>query len=221
MTAAGSGASGGAPPPLTAARAAWLAEEILPHEPALRRWLCDRLALPGTEVDDIVQESYARLAGLESVAHIREPRAYLFTTARSVVQQHLRRAQVVAIDAVAELDGLGTQMPGFESPERFVSSRQQLALAQELLASLPRRCREVFSLRRIDGLSQREVADKLRISQSTVEKHMIKALRLLMAGAGTGATVSAREQAQGQARGQAVGRTDRCSDRVGRSHGSR
>lgn len=184
MAMGGSVAAGGGSPSLAADRAVWLAEEILPHEPALRRWLRERLALPGTDADDIVQESYARLAGLDCITHVREPRAYLFTVARSVVHHHLRRAQVVAFETVAELDGLGAEAPGTDSPEHFACSRQQLALAHELLASLPNRCREVFSLRRIEGLSQREVAEKLRISQSTVEKHMIKALRLLMAGVG-------------------------------------
>ncbi|MGY0561265.1 RNA polymerase sigma factor [Luteimonas sp. A277] len=182
--------------PLPAGRAAWLAERILPHEPALRAWLGGRLALPAQDVDDIVQESYAKLAGLADVEHVREPRAYLYTVARSLVHQHLRRAQVVAIETMAELDGLGVHAPN-ASPERFVSSRQQLALAQRLLAGLPTRCRQVFRLRRIEGLSQREISTRLKISQSTVEKHMVKALRLLMAGvqAGDGSVSASRDSA--------------------------
>ncbi|MCE7032539.1 RNA polymerase sigma factor [Lysobacter sp. GX 14042] len=170
--------------PLSSGRAAWLAEHVLPHEPELRRWLGGRLGLPAQDVDDIVQESYAKLAGLDGVEHVREPRAYLHTVARSLVHQHLRRAQVVAIETMAELDGLGGQDPG-ASPERFAASRQQLALAQRLVAGLPGRCQEVFRLRRIEGLSQRETSARLKISQSTVEKHMVKALRLLMAGVQT------------------------------------
>lgn len=174
-------AGGGGRPLLAVGRAQWLADQILPHEPSLRRWLRERLALSAADADDIIQESYATLAALESVEHVREPRAYLFTVARSLVQQHLRRAQVVAIETMAELDGLGTEAPR-ACPEGFASARQQLALAQRLLAELPSRSREVFRMRRIEGLSQREISERLRISQSTVEKHMIKALRLLMAG---------------------------------------
>lgn len=207
MTMDGTGARGGPPPLLDAGRAVWLAEQILPHEPALRSWLRERLSLSGADADDIVQETYAKLAGLDSVDHIREPRAYLFTAARSLVHQHLRRAQVVAIDTVAELDGLGVEAPR-ASPEHFASSRQQLALAQRLLAGLPGRCREVFGMRRIEGLSQREVATRLGISQSTVEKHMIKALRLLMAGLRAADETQAAERAGGR------------KDRVGRTHGA-
>src|SRR5690606_18225440 len=110
------------------------------------------------------------------VDHLAEPRAYLFSVQRSLVQQQVRRRQVVAIETMAELDGLGAEAPQ-ASPERVASAREQLALAQRLLAAMPARCRQVFRLRRIEGLSQREVSERLRIRQSTVEKHMIRALR--------------------------------------------
>src|SRR3546814_18215002 len=67
----------------------------------------------GLEVDDVVQEAYAVLVELPDVAHIREPRAYLFTTARSVVLQHVRRSRIVALEAVAEID-----RPDIEHAER-------------------------------------------------------------------------------------------------------
>jgi len=197
--------------PLPDGRTAWLAEQILPHEPALRRWLRERLSLVPADVDDIVQESYARLAAMEAVDHVTEPRAYLFTVARSLVQQQLRRRQVVAIETMAELDGLGAEAPQ-ASPERVASSREQLALAQRLLSELPARCRQVFRLRRIEGLSQREVAERLRISESTVEKHMIRALRLMMAGIG-----DADAPAPGQSPGAGV--RGEAGDRAGGAHG--
>lgn len=203
----GSGAR--APAWLAADRAVWLAEQVLPHEPALRRWLGERLALRAHDVDDVVQESYAKLAALDSIDHVREPRAYLFTVARSLVQQQLRRAQVVAIETMAELDGLGMQAEASRSsPEWFASSRQQLALAQRMLARLPARAREVFQMRRIEGLSQKEISARLKISQSTVEKHMIKALRLLMAEVGAAGDPQAADSVQTR------------TGRKGRTHGS-
>ncbi len=75
-------------------RAEWLARHILPHEPALRAWLYRRTG-PRLEVDDVVQETYAVLAGLADVAHVDHPRAYLFATAHSVILQHIRRSQIV------------------------------------------------------------------------------------------------------------------------------
>jgi RNA polymerase sigma-70 factor (ECF subfamily) len=58
----------------------WLADQILPHEAALRSWLRRKKDLP-IEADDLVQEAYATLAELDSVEHIHNPKAYLFQTA--------------------------------------------------------------------------------------------------------------------------------------------
>ena len=65
-------------------RALWLARNVLPHEPALRAWL-SRRPVDGLDIDDIVQETYARLSTTQSVEDIRNPRTYLITTARSVI----------------------------------------------------------------------------------------------------------------------------------------
>ncbi|AMJ55634.1 MULTISPECIES: RNA polymerase sigma factor [Stenotrophomonas] len=159
-------------------RAAWLAEHILPCEPALRDWLRRRLSLR-QDVDDVIQETYAILAGMADVSHILQPRAYVYSVAHSVVLQQLRRAQVVSIEAVAEIDRVA--IVGDEvSPERMASSRQELARIGALIDSLPEKCRQAFVLRRVEGYSQREIAERMQISENTVEKHICKGIRVLM-----------------------------------------
>ena len=76
----------------------WVARQILLREPALRRWL--RSGFPGIDVDDVVQESYCRLAALTDFRRVEDPRRNLFQTARNVVLTELRRARGVRIDAV-------------------------------------------------------------------------------------------------------------------------
>jgi RNA polymerase sigma factor (sigma-70 family) len=160
------------------AQAQWIADEILPHEPDLRSWL--RRRMPRSfDLDDVVQETYAVLAGLKSVAHISNPRAYLFTTARSVVLQQVRRAQVVSFETVAELDRLEIEHDDF-GPERHAVAGEELRRIAGLIMSLPRKCREAFVLRKVQGLSQREIATRMGISENTVEKHICKGLRVLM-----------------------------------------
>ncbi len=159
-------------------RAAWLAEHVLPFEPDLRYWLARRVPLR-QDVEDVVQETYAILAGLPDVSHVRQPRAYLYTVAQSVVLQQLRRAQVVSIEAMADIEQL--QLPGEDaSPEQRASSRQELWRVWELIGQLPDKCRQAFLLRRVEGCSQREIAERMRISENTVEKHVCKGIRLLM-----------------------------------------
>lgn len=169
---------------ITGERSKWLAEHVLPHEPSLRNWLASK-RLRGIDVDDIVQETYALLAGLESVDAIRHVKAYMFRTAYSVILAQVRRANIVSISTI---DDIG-QLAGADdapSPETRVSDRQELQQLSEAIASLPPRRREVFVLRKIHGLKQREVAQKLGVSEGTVEKQMQKSLQLLMAVLGRG-----------------------------------
>lgn len=165
-------------------RAIWLARHILPAEPALRAWLARRPRM-GLEIDDIVQDTYAILAGLEQVDHIRDPRIYAFQVAKTVILQALRRRQVVSFEVLAEADSLA--LPNGEpTPEDCLAARQELSRAAALIAALPTKCREAFTLRKVHELSQREVAQRMGVSENTVEKHVGKALRLLMAAIGHG-----------------------------------
>jgi RNA polymerase sigma-70 factor (ECF subfamily) len=159
-------------------RASWLAVHVLPFEPGLRAWLARRRVVD-LEVDDIVQETYAVLAELETVAHIRNPRTYLYTVAQSIILRHLRHERVVSIEAMADIDRLGiySEEP---SPEEAVSHFQELRSIASIIAALPDRCREAFTLRRIHGLAQRDVALKMGVSEGTVEKHIGRAIKLLM-----------------------------------------
>lgn len=159
-------------------RALWLAKHILPHEPGLRAWLTRR-RVEGLEIDDIVQEAYARLAALESVDNVRNPYAYLFQTAHSVICTYLRRSQVVSIRAVEDAELW--RFESFEaSPEAQVSDRDELHRIGEIVATFPKQIAAVFVLRRVEGLSQRDTARRLKVSESTVEKHMAKSMRLFM-----------------------------------------
>ncbi len=160
------------------ARAQWLADRILPHEPALRRWLQARLP-QGLEPDDIVQETYSLLAGLADVSHILNPGAYLFTAAQSVVLQQIRRARIVSFETVAELERLDMERDEFD-PERHALAGEELRRIASLILALPEKCRHAFVLRRVYGLSQREIAAKMGVSENTVEKHICKGLRMLM-----------------------------------------
>lgn len=165
-------------------RAIWLARNALPHEPALRAWLARR-TLAGLEVDDIVQETYAILAGLERVDHIVNGRTYMFEVAKSVVLRALRRGRIVAFEALAEAEGLEPPS-GEPSPEMVAADRQELSRIAALIAGLPAKCREAFTLRKVHGLSQREVARRMGVSENTVEKHVGKGIGVLMNALGRG-----------------------------------
>ena len=176
-------------------RAIWLGRFVLPHEPALRAWL-RRRNLGGLEIDDVIQETYTRLFQAESVAHVHDARSYAFQVAGSVVIDHLRRMKVVPLASVPGLDYLevGSDEP---SPERQVIDRDELSRLAEMIARLPGKIRDVFTLRRVHGLSQREVAAKLNLSESTVEKHMARGFLIMSEFFGHGGNTPSRSSKAG------------------------
>jgi RNA polymerase sigma factor (sigma-70 family) len=169
---------------LTDDRALWLARNVLPHEGVLRAWL-SRGGAGGLDIDDVVQETYAALASRETVADIRNPSAYCFQIARSVVLMHVRRARVVTIRAVEDLDRLGAASDE-PSPERQLSDREELQRLAAAIASLPQPGRAALTLRIIDGLSQREVGERLGMSENAAQKHIAKSIHRLMVMFGRG-----------------------------------
>lgn len=156
---------------------AWFKREILVHEAALVRFLN---RWPNRdEVHDLRQEVYVRV--YEAAAKARpatSPKTFLFQTARHLLIDRVRRSRVVSIEGVADLDVLNVLVDDV-SPEQRVHARQELSLLARAFARLPPKCREVIWMRRVDQLSQREVAARLGITESSVEKHVIKGTRLL------------------------------------------
>jgi RNA polymerase sigma-70 factor (ECF subfamily) len=171
-------------------RAAWIARNVLPHEPAIRAWL-QRNRVQDLEVDDIVQEMYARIVSLESFDGIQNAKQYAFQVAHSVVVDHTRRARIVSIYSVGNVEDLG--LAGAEaSPEEKVTFREEIARVVEAVATLPARTREVLMMRRVAGFSQRETAARLAVTEKTVEKHMARGVLMLMTQFGRGGKSSSQ-----------------------------
>ena len=191
-------------------RAIWLARHVLPHEPALRAWLA-RMGAGGLDIDDVVQETYAALASRETLTDIRNPRAYCFQTARSVVLMHVRRARVVTIRAVEDLDRLGAASDE-PSPERQVSSREELQKLGAAIAKLPQPGRAALTLRVIEGLSQRDVGVRLGISENAAQKQIAKSIQLLMDMLGRGGKADASASVEEETRPRHARSGDQPSD---------
>ena len=143
------------------------------------------------DVSDIVQETYAILASMERVDHIVDVRTYMFSVARNLMLRGLRSRRLVSIDAMAEIE-LSALESAEPSLEMQTDSGRELQRVAEQLETLPPKCREAFLLRKVDGLSQAQIATEMGISENTVEKHLGKALRMLMRLCG-------RERGEGEA----------------------
>ncbi|MEJ0040388.1 MAG: sigma-70 family RNA polymerase sigma factor [Gammaproteobacteria bacterium] len=155
----------------------WFVREVLPHEAALLRYLARVWPNPA-DIQDIRHDAYVRI--LEGAERLRPiaPKSLLFTTARNLMIDRARRNRIVPIDLRGDLDFLNVLVDEI-TPERRASIRQQLMNVSAAFNRLPEKCREVLWLRRVESLSQKEIAAKLRVSEGTVEKHMMRAARLL------------------------------------------
>ncbi len=159
--------------------ARWVEAEILPHEAFVRRWLARRWG-NAVNIDDTIQEAYCRIAQLRSVAHIANGRSYFFKTVQSVVLNGLRREKADNIRFLTEIDWLEV-VDDRPSPDRMVESSQELERVQRLLGGLSSICSRVIELRRIHGLSQRETAAALGVSEHVVENNLVRGLRKILA----------------------------------------
>lgn len=122
---------------------------------------------------DLVQESYIILTRTAAEVQIEHPRGFLHHTANNLALDHLRHNKVVArhVESVQH-----EPEPEHPSVENEISKAEWQAMLYQAIAELPPRCRDVFILHKIRGMSYREIAQLLAISESAVEKHIIKGL---------------------------------------------
>ncbi len=124
---------------------------------------------------DLTQETFLHYAEDRARGEVLDTRAYLYRTAHNLAVDHARRQRRRQTFAVPheDLAGLPAEQP---SPEEAAAARQGLERLRLAIAELPQRTREIFVLNRIHGLSHQEVARRLGISESSVQKHLAKAL---------------------------------------------
>jgi RNA polymerase sigma factor (sigma-70 family) len=152
----------------------WFAEEVHPHEPALRSYLRGRF--PSVDTDDVVQESYLRLLKMRARGPVECAKAYVFAIARNTALAVFRRRKFVSDTPVNELPDwcILDQNPDAAA---VTNARQQFALAEEAIDHLPSRCREVIRLAAFEQLPAKEIAGKLGIAESTVYVQLARGFR--------------------------------------------
>jgi RNA polymerase sigma factor (sigma-70 family) len=144
----------------------WFAAEVHPHEPALRSYL--RAHFPTLrDIDDLVQETYARLIQARSSGRVTEARPYLFSIARNAAIDLCRRNRIVSFEPIAKTDASFVDVSD-EPASNALDHDQELALLAAAIATLPERCRQVLTLRKLHGFSHRAIAEQLGVSENTV-----------------------------------------------------
>jgi RNA polymerase sigma factor (sigma-70 family) len=155
----------------------WFKREVVVHDEALTRYLRRSWPYPD-DIHDLRQETYARMYESARTHVPTAAKPFIFAIARRLMVDRIRRRRIVAIDSVGDLSVLNVLVDDV-SPERDAAAHQELRQLAEALDELPPKCREVVWMRRIDDLSQKEVAARLGLSEKTVEKHIMKGMKRL------------------------------------------
>lgn len=159
----------------------WFIDEILTHEDrflAAARRFCTGGDAGRDEAADLVHDVYARILSGEGWRVMEDPRAYVLTMIRNLGIQRLRRARIVHIESLFAREARDPVSP---EPDAFdqTAGRERLKQALQALLALPPRCREVVELRRLHDLSTRDIAKRLGLSLSTVEKRLARGMVLM------------------------------------------
>jgi RNA polymerase sigma factor (sigma-70 family) len=157
---------------------AWIAREIIPHEAAIRKWLARRWGHV-IDVEDVIQEAYCRIASLASVDHIDNPGGYFHRTASATVTDMMRRAGIINFTSMTQIEW--SNVIDYEPlADRVLETRQEFERVNGLLGALSDTCRKVIELRRVEGLSRKETAERLGVSENDVKNHLVRGLQKIM-----------------------------------------
>lgn len=155
----------------------WFVNEVLPLEAALMQFLRYNWRNQD-DIADLLQETYLKV--FES-AQIKRPdvtRSFVFTTARNLLINRVHRAKIIPIEAVTDLESLPIAVD--EPPaDQALIARDELRRVQDALDKLGPRSREAILLKQVEGLSRREIAERMQISENTVKWYLSDGLRAL------------------------------------------
>lgn len=155
----------------------WFMHEVLPLTSTLRRFL--RLHWRDkTDISDLVQETLVRVYESARNERPRLPKPFIFMVARNLMIDKIRQKRVVSIDRMLDFEWANI-VDDTPSPEQHAAAREELRLLQDALGELPQPCRDVVILRKIEGISQHDVAARLGITEDNVEHLIAKGMRLL------------------------------------------
>lgn len=153
----------------------WFMDEVHRHDSQLKAYLHG--SFPSVrDLDDVVQESYLRIWRARATQSIRSAKSYLFQVARHVVLDLIRHQRSSPIDTVTDLSDLRV-LDSRPDAADAACSREEIVLLADAIDSLPARCREIFILRKIKQVPQKEIAFILGISVQTVQVQVLRGMK--------------------------------------------
>lgn len=150
-------------------------EAFVEHKGVLIAYLSKYLLRP-EDIEDILQDTFVKTLEVSQKRKILSPRSYLFIVARNLIFRQLKQKSKYMMREISEIDerhlasadvAADINLHHKMKMDAFVSSAQ----------ALPAQCRRVFLMRKLQGMSHKEISKKLGISTSTVERHITNAIK--------------------------------------------
>lgn len=151
-------------------RVASVSETFVENSLFLKRFLA-RYFANAQDIEDVAQEAYLRAFAAEQKKHIEQPKAFLFRIARNVALNELTRKSRQITDFIEEVSA-SVVINAEASTVEEIEAEEHFGLYCEAVASLPEKCRQVFLLRKVHGLAHKEIASRMSLSVSSVEKYL-------------------------------------------------
>ncbi|ESQ80367.1 RNA polymerase sigma factor [Asticcacaulis sp. YBE204] len=148
---------------------------LVRYTPAIRNYLARRTRSP-SEADDLTQEVLARVLKRAESGPIDNVEGYLFQAAANLLRESGRRNTLRNAAQVIEIQPELLEGEDAQTPERILMGRDAVRRVKAALNELPERTRAIFILSRFEDMKGAEIARRLGISASAVEKHMMRAL---------------------------------------------
>ncbi len=155
--------------PMSAVSAAFVDNYVF-----LRRFLA-RFFSDSHDIEDVAQEAYLRAFIAEQQKDIEQPKAYLFRIAKNVALTKLTKKSEKITDYIEEC-GASVVIECGAAADSEAEAQESLGLYCDAVAALPEKCRQVFLLRKVHGLAHKEIAERMSLSVSSVEKYLLRGI---------------------------------------------
>ena len=156
---------------------AWFVREVLPLEAVLIQYL-SRGGRSRADVEDMCQDLYEKVCAAARNAIPNPTRPFVFTIARNLLINRVKREQVVPFESVENLEELYLAIDE-PAPDRVIIARQELRRLQIALAELSERHRNAIVMRKVQGLTVREISQRAGIPEKSIERHLTEGMRIL------------------------------------------
>lgn len=159
-------------PPQNYEISTWFENEVRINEPALRAFLVSRIP-ENVELDDVIQETYARIVKVKTAKTVDSPRGLLFSIARNVTKDLFRKKYVSKTVSLGEMEVLDVFKDSESTIVADLERTDEIQILQDAIRELPPKCRRIFLLRNYENLSYKEISRKLNVSTKTVEAQLV------------------------------------------------